>query len=55
MSFIKKNVIYKLLFLIIVVFPVKGLGYLSGIPYNSKTSFLLLLLLVLCIYKIEQK
>ena len=55
MSFIKKNMIYKLLFLIIVVFPVKGLGYLSGIPYNSKTSFLLLVLLVLCISKIEQK
>ena len=47
--------INKLLFLIIVVFPVKGLGYLSGIPYNTKTSFLLLVLMILCIFKIEEK
>ena len=55
MSFIKKNMIYKLLFIIIVIFPVKGLGYLSGIPYNTKTSFLLLVMLILCIFKIEEK
>jgi hypothetical protein len=47
--------IYKLLFIIIVIFPVKGLGYLSGIPYNTKTSFLLLVMLILCIFKIEEK
>jgi hypothetical protein len=54
MSFIKK-LNNKLLFLIIVIFPVKGLGYLSGIPYNTKKSFLLLILMILCIFKIEEK
>ena len=55
MKVFKKNITFKLLFLIILLFPVKGLGYLSGVPYNSKTSFLLLVMLVFCIFKIDQK
>lgn len=53
MSLIKKNInlISKFVFIVIFIFPVKGAGYFSGLPYNSKLSFMLLILIILSIYK----
>ena len=48
-----RKLIQKLLFILIYIFPVKGLGYLSGIPFNSKTS-LILFVLVLVIYLLSK-
>ncbi len=55
MNLINKSLVYKIVFLTIFVFPVKGLGYLSGLPYGTKTSFLLLVILILSLYKMDQK
>lgn len=53
MSLIKKNIklISKFVFVLIFIFPVKGMGYLSGIPLNSKLSFILFVLILICVYK----
>ena len=46
-----RKLIQKLLFILIYIFPVKGLGYLSGIPFNSKTSLILFVLVLVIIFK----
>ena len=53
MTLIKKNInlISKFIFIFIFIFPSKGMGYLSGLPYNSKLSFMLLVLILLSVYK----
>jgi len=53
MSFIKNNInlISKFVFIVIFIFPVKGAGYFSGLPYNSKLSFMILVLITLSVYK----
>ena len=53
MSLIKKNIklISKFVFVLIFIFPVKGMGYLSGIPFNSKLSFILFVLILICVHK----
>ncbi|MFL2658799.1 MAG: hypothetical protein ACJ0GT_00085 [Candidatus Actinomarina sp.] len=53
MSLIKKNIklISKFVFVLIFIFPVKGMGYLSGIPFNSKLFFILFVLILICVYK----
>lgn len=52
MKYIKNNTytLVKFFSLLIFIYPVKGLGYFSGIPYNTKSSFILLLLVSLCIF-----
>jgi len=53
MSLINKNInlICKFSFIIIFTFPVKGLGYFSGFPFNSKSSFLISVLVIFSIFK----
>tara|TARA_B100000900_G_scaffold330232_1_gene290737 strand:+ start:2263 stop:4260 length:1998 start_codon:yes stop_codon:yes gene_type:complete len=53
MTLIKKNInlISKFTFILIFIFPIKGMGYLSGLPYNSKLSYILLVLILLSVYK----
>jgi len=57
MSLKKKNrkLTIKLLFILIYAFPVKGLGYLSGFPFNSKTSLILFVLIVVTVLKANDK
>ena len=57
MSLKKKNrkLTIKLLFILIYVFPVKGVGYLSGFPFNSKTSLILFVLVVFTVLKVNDK
>ena len=57
MSLKKKNgkLIIKLLFIFIYIFPVKGLGFLSGFPLNSKTSVILFVLIVVTVFKADDK
>ena len=56
MGLINKNInlISKFLFLLIYTFPVKGLGYFSGVPFNSKLSFILLILIIFCVLKAQE-
>ena len=53
MSLINKNInlICKFSFIIIFIFPVKGLGYFSGFPFNSKSSFLISVLVIFSIFR----
>ena len=53
MSLTNKNInlICKFSFIIIFIFPVKGLGYFSGFPFNSKSSFLISVLVIFSIFK----
>ena len=55
MKYIKNNtLIFKFFSVFVILFPVKGLGYFSGIPYKSKTSFILFFLVLLSVLLIDK-